>query len=67
LKSGITLITMAPLSVGMEDDYYCEEHELKTPMYEDTADPHCPYCREERRIQAERQHMLTRDRSVEPW
>jgi len=51
----------------MVDNYYCEKHELKTPMYEDTADPHCPYCREERRVESERRHMLTRDRTVEPW
>jgi len=49
------------------DKMYCDEHNLKTPMYEDTGDPHCPYCREERRIRAEREHLLTRDRTVEPW
>ena len=63
--------TVPPLSVDMEDSdsdkMYCAEHDMKTPMYEDTGDPHCPYCREERRLRAEREHMLTRDRTVEPW
>ncbi len=51
----------------MGEDYYCETHELKTPAYEDTADPHCPYCREERRIEGERQHLMTRDPTLEPY
>ncbi len=58
---------MEPRNVGMEDDYYCEKHELKTPMCEDTGDPHCPYCRKIRLIRARRKHMITRDRTVEPW
>ena len=51
----------------MSNDQYCSKHDLDTPAYEDTGDPHCPYCREERRIEAERQHMITRDPRVEPW
>jgi hypothetical protein len=38
----------------LEDDYYCEKHKMKSPMYEDTGDPHCPKCRQENRIQRER-------------
>jgi hypothetical protein len=51
----------------MSEDYYCETHDLKEPAYKNTEDPHCPYCREEARIQSERRHMMTRDRRVEPW
>jgi hypothetical protein len=32
-----------------DDEMYCEKHELKSPAYECGTDPHCPYCREERR------------------
>ncbi len=49
------------------DEMYCEKHDLKSPAYEDGPDPHCPYCREERRVEAERQHRITRDRTLEPW
>jgi len=51
----------------MSEDYYCEKHDLKEPAYKHSNDAHCPYCREERRIRAERQHMMTRDSRVEPW
>ena len=60
-----------PLTVDMSesdsDDMYCAKHNLDSPAYEDTADPHCPYCREESRLEAERRHMMTRDTRVEPW
>ena len=42
------------------DEMYCEKHNLKTPMYEDTGDPHCPYCREERRLQSMEQERMAR-------
>jgi hypothetical protein len=55
------------MSADDSDQMYCEQHDLQSPAYEDTADPHCPYCREEARIQAEERHRITRDRRVEPW
>jgi len=52
----------------VNDDYYCEKHELPGPMHEDSIlGPHCPYCEEERRIEADRVHVMTRDPMVEPW
>ena len=51
----------------MTEDMYCEEHNLQSPAYEDTADPHCPYCREERKREAQLMHEATRDPMVEPW
>ena len=50
-----------------DTDYYCERHDVKEPHYKDTEDPHCIYCREERKIQAQRIHDATRDPMVEPW
>lgn len=41
------------------DEMYCEKHDLSEPAYEST-DPHCPYCRQERRVEAERQEMMER-------
>jgi len=55
------------MSESDSGDMYCAKHNLDSPAYEDTADPHCPYCREESRLEAERQHMMTRDTRVEPW
>lgn len=48
-------------------DYFCEAHELVEPHYKGTQDEHCAYCREERAIESQRMHMLTRDTRVEPW
>ncbi len=42
----------------------CTLHELRSSPY---PSGECPYCEEERRIEAERQHMMTRDPQVEPW
>lgn len=46
------------------DEYVCERHEIKQLP---TGYSRCPYCEEEERIEAERRHMMTRDRTVEPW
>jgi len=51
----------------MSEDYYCEKHDVKEPHYKGSDDAHCVYCREERAIEAQRQHMMTRDPTVEPW
>jgi hypothetical protein len=53
----VSLIPVAPVSmIAMSEtddseEWYCEKHKMKTPMYEDTGDPHCPKCRETRRIE----------------
>ena len=45
---------------------YCMTHEVDYEgLY--AEDNHCPYCREERRIEDMRQHEMTRDPQVEPW
>jgi hypothetical protein len=43
-----------------DEEMYCEKHNLKSPAYEDGPDPHCPYCREERRIQQLEQERAAR-------
>jgi len=43
-------------------DQYCVEHDFD---YEVRGC--CPICRERQRVEAERQHMMTRDRRVEPY
>ena len=45
-------------------DVCCTQHELRSSPY---PSGECPYCEEERRIQAERQHMMTRDPTMEPY
>ena len=51
-----------------KEDYYCEKHDLKGPMHEDSIiGPHCPYCEEERIAQSMWVHEVTRDPMVEPW
>jgi hypothetical protein len=58
---------IAPLVEYMSDEMYCEEHNLQSPAYEDTPDPHCPYCREEQKREAQLMHEATRDPMVEPY
>jgi len=51
---------------AQEADEYCAIHDVDYKgLY--PQDNHCPACREERRIRDERQHMMTRDVTVEPW
>jgi len=45
-------------------DVCCKIHELRESPY---PSGECPYCEEERRIQAERQHQMTRDPTLEPY
>ena len=50
-----------------KEDYYCERHNLKGPMHEDSIiGPHCPYCEEERIAQSMWVHEVTRDPMVDP-
>lgn len=48
----------------MAEDMACETHDIETLP---TGYDRCPLCEEEARIQSERQHLMTRDRRVEPW
>ena len=45
-------------------DVCCLQHEIRNSPY---PSGECPYCEEERRIRAERQHQMTRDPMVEPY
>lgn len=47
-----------------DPDVCCLRHEVRESPY---PSGECPYCVEERRIEAERQHMQTRDPLVEPY
>lgn len=46
------------------DGMACSRHDLE---HLPTGWSTCPLCEEERRIEARLEHMLTRDRRVEPW
>lgn len=45
---------------------YCAEHDVDTSSLP-RGYTSCPVCEEERRIAAEREHLMTRDVTVEPW
>jgi hypothetical protein len=45
-------------------DVCCTVHEVRESPYPSGV---CPYCEEERRIKAERQHQATRDPTLEPY
>ncbi len=47
-----------------EKEMVCERHNVKSLP---SGYSRCPYCDEEARIRAEREHLMTRDRRVEPW
>lgn len=47
-----------------DPDVCCARHELRESPY---PSGECPYCEEERNIQAQRVHEMTRDPRVEPW
>lgn len=51
---------------AQEAEQYCLTHDVDySNIYPN--DPHCPMCREERRVQDMRMHQMTRDPMVEPW
>ncbi|QSG06358.1 hypothetical protein HSR121_2026 [Halapricum desulfuricans] len=47
-------------------DNYCERHDVDLDALP-AGYTRCPYCEEEERIQAEQEHLMTRDLSLEPW
>jgi len=47
-----------------DPDVCCVRHEIRSSPY---PSGECPRCEQERRIEGERQHMMTRDTRVEPW
>lgn len=51
---------------GEEPEMYCAKHDTD---YSDIypKDKHCPMCREEQNIAAQRRHEATRDPQIEPW
>lgn len=44
---------------------YCDKHEVDYGSI--TGYDHCPRCRQEENIRAQRRHQMTRDPRVEPW
>lgn len=47
-----------------DDAMACERHEIESLP---TGYGTCPLCNQERRLEAERMHRLTRDPTKEPW
>lgn len=49
-----------------ENENHCERHDVDLDNLP-SGYTRCPYCEEEERIEAERQHHMTRDPTLEPW
>lgn len=49
-----------------EKENYCEQHDVDIDALPADYD-FCPYCREESKREAELQHQVTRDPTLEPW